>query len=278
MSEEQGKIIVALDATQLDSMQDCLYKFHVRHDAPYMEPKELNKGILKGKLLHHFLEDYYKARRGNEAVTKARADAVTLNRPKFPTSGLEEDEIKQVVMAFIFYTEMYSNENFDIISVEQPFSVTLFEDDYLAILWEGIIDLRYRLSAINETQTMDHKSGQRKNYYDEQTNQFIGYSFASGDRVVVINEIVFTKEPSFNRQPLSFSPLMIERWLESVVATVREYLAYRSIDYYPRRYRSCNLKYPCIYNAWCKADDDTQKWLLKTDYKIGKKWDPFERD
>lgn len=277
------QIIVALDATQLDTMQDCLYKFDLRHgdgreeSQRYIEPLELNKGIKKGKLYHDFMEYYYKARRDGEGVGKSRSDAVTTNRPRFHLTGLEDDEIKQVITAFILYTEAYPNENFEIIDVERPFSVTLHETDSLIIMWEGIVDLRYNISAIDEKQTMDHKTGSRKNYYDEQTNQFLGYSFASGDKVVVINEIVFTKDPSFNRQPLSYNPLMIERWKESVVDTVQEYLLYHQLGKFPRRIRSCNLKYPCIFNKWCKADEDTQRWLLKTDYKTGKRWDPFDR-
>jgi PD-(D/E)XK nuclease superfamily len=278
------KIIIALDATQLDAMQDCLYKFDLRHgenrpeEQRYIEPMELNQGIKKGKLFHDFMEYYYKARRDGEGVGKARADAVTTNRPRFHLSGLEEDQIKEVVMAFILYTENYGNELFTILDVERPFSVTLHEDDNLAIIWEGICDLRVLIQSIEEKQTIDHKTGSRKNYYDEQTNQFLGYSFASGDKVVVINEIVFTKTPSFNRQPLSFNSLMIERWRESVIDTVREYLLYRELNHFPRRIRSCNLKYPCVFNKWCKADEDTQRWLLKTDYKAGKPWDPFNRD
>jgi hypothetical protein len=272
-----NKVIVALDSMQLGFIQACLRKYFLRH-VQLIDSREHSQGINKGILMHEFLRFYYIARRAGEKVKQAQEEGITHGRKKIPELDLDDEAITDTTRKFLEYGVVYQNEFFEVIDVEQPFSIDLFEDDQLVIVWEGIRDLDIMLG--NELYVYDHKTASRKDYWDELHNQLIGYAFAGGTKLLMINEIVFVKavNEGFHRSPLTMTPHIVDLWRESTIASVKNYLAYASLDYYPPNVHSCNSgKFGCTFRDFCKADPETQKWLMKTKYKTATKWDPFTR-
>lgn len=275
--DSSQKIIVALDSMQLGFIQSCLRKYHLRHNL-LIDSREHSQGINKGILGHEFLRFYYIARRANETIKQAREEGITHGRKKIPELDLEDDAITDVTRKFIEYTNVYSGETYEIIDVEQPFSVDLYEDDGLIIVWEGIIDLFAKHGA--EFLVVDHKTGSRKDYWDPLHNQLVGYATVKGTKLVMINEVIFVKgvNEGFHRSPLTMTAEITNLFRESTVASVKNYLAYAAANYYPPNMHSCNSgKFGCSFRDFCKADVRTQEWLMKTQYKYTTKWDPFQR-
>lgn len=276
ITQDSNKIIVALDSMQLGFIQACLRKYNLRHNL-LIDSREHSKGINKGILMHEFLRFYYVARRSGETAKRSVEEGITHGRKKIPELNLEDSEVTETTRKFIEYGDKYTNETWEVIDVERPFSVDIYEDDHLIIVWEGIIDLHVRVGL--EEYVVDHKTASRKEYWDELYNQLIGYSIAKKTKLIMMNEIVFLKTAGegFNRSPLTMSKQIHDLFLESTVNSVKNYLAYAAMNYYPPNVHSCNQKYGCAYREFCKADDRTREWLLKTQYHYTTKWDPFTR-
>lgn len=271
-----NKIIVALDSMQLGFIQACLRKYDLRHNK-LIESREKGKGINKGSLMHEFLRYYYTAKRDGAFSKQAVEEGITHGRKKIPEFDLEDEDITDVTRKFIEYGNKYTNEAIEILDIEQPFSLDLYEDDHLVIVWEGIRDLDVRLAG--EDYVWDHKTASRKGNWDELHNQLIGYAYSRPCKLLIINEIVFVKGvgEGFYRHPLTMSRDIINLWRESTIASVKNYLAYAAIDYYPPNVHSCNQMFGCGFKDFCKADERTREWLMKTQYHYTTKWDPFQR-
>lgn len=277
ITQDQNKIIVALDSMQLGFIQACLRKYDLRHNK-LIDSREHSQGINKGILMHEYLRFYYVAKRGGATIKQAREEGITHGRKKIPELDLDDEAITDTTRKFIEYTNVYAGETFEILDIEQPFSVDLYEDDGLIIVWEGIRDLDIRLGT--EDMVYDHKTASRKDYWDPLHNQIIGYAFAKNTKLVVMNEIVFVKgvNEGFHRSPLTITPDIMKLWRESTINSVKNFLVYAAIDYYPPNVHSCNSgKFGCTFRDFCKADDRTREWLMKTQYKLTTKWDPFTR-
>jgi hypothetical protein len=271
-----NKIIVGLDSMQLGFIQACLRKYDLRHNK-LIDAREHSQGINKGILMHEFLRFYYVARRNQATIKQSTEEAITHGRKKIPELSLDDDAVTDTTRKFLEYGQKYNGETIEIVDIEQPFSVDLFEDDQLVIVWEGIRDLDYNLQF--EKYVMDHKTASRKGNWDPMHNQLVGYAYARGCKNIMINEIVFVKTPGdgFHRHPLSVSREILNLFRESTIAAVKNYLAYAAADYYPPNMHSCNQQFGCTFKEFCAADDRTREWLMKTKYHYTTKWDPFTR-
>ena len=287
------KFIIALDSQRLGAL-DCLRRYNLRFNTN-LDRNETSEGIQKGALFHELLRYYYIGRAGLQEVPElltpyqARDSAIIQAREKIPEIGIQDDDTIICISTFHEYVEHYASEQWQVNSIEAPFSVILHEDDNpffmnateysgLVILWEGIIDLG--VTASGETFPVDHKTASRRNYPDELNNQFMGYAFAMQSRQVVVNQIEFKKNPDkFNREFLAYPNFLIDDWVESVVETVKFRLL-RAIerDKWAPNFHACNQKFQCVFTKLCKADKQSKKFLMSTNYAVTKPWDVFSRD
>lgn len=304
------KLIIALDSQRFSAAQGCLFRFNMRFNK-HIDKADTSTAISKGTLFHELLRYYYFGRMKIETpeflVTKenlpegltllnnltpfeSERQAVPIARRKIPELTIDEDSIIEVISTFSAYVQHYAGEPWEILNVESPFSVILYEDDKprvvagveysgLVILWEGIIDLEVR-NDNGDIYPIDHKTASRRNYPDELNNQFHGYVFAKGSKMMVVNQIEFKKSPDkFNREFLVYPSYMVDNWVQSVIDTVeRKLIPAISDDYWYREMHDCNQKFQCVFTDYCKADKVSQKFLLQTKYKETKPWDPFSRD
>ena len=230
-------------------------------------------------MMHLLLKNYYQ-----QKMTLSSKDSMVyiLDNLKKIIEGIDQDiSIIQadVIKTFAEYARHYTNETWHPVAVEEPFSVQIYEDEELIILWEGIIDLRVEIPGMKEKPFVDHKTSSRIQYVDNLDNQFIGYATATGENTGFVNQIIFKSGPDkFNRPPLPFDATLKKVWLDSVVDSAREFLVYESTGIWPRRIRSCNAdKFPCIFRDICKGDERTQKWVKETRFRKVEKWDVFTR-
>ena len=276
-----SKPIVAFDSQRLGSFQACPERFNLRFNQN-LDIAELGEGIRKGSLIHLLLATYYKRKMENGNDSKEAGGWIVSNYSKI-ISEIDYDisEIQHdVIGTFAEYVKKYFNETWIPIAVEEPFSVPVYEDDELILLYEGLVDLRIKIHGMTEQPWVDHKSGSRRQYPDNLDNQFIGYSVALGETTGFVNAIEFKKDPDkFHRSPLPFDQTLKKRWLDSLVDTAREFLTYDMIGHWPRRIRSCNAdKFPCIFRDICKGDEKMQKWVKETRFRVVPQWDVFTRD
>jgi PD-(D/E)XK nuclease superfamily len=273
------KAIVAFDSQRLNTLQACperyRLKFHERLELP-----ELGEGIRKGSMMHTLLKHYYLHKMSGAGSSEASVYVLDNYRNFLSEITYPIDDIQgEVIRVFAEYCHFYKDERWIPVSVEEPFSTPIYEDDELILIYEGIIDLRVEVPGMRERPTVDHKTSSLRQYLDNLDNQFIGYAFVSGESTGFVNTIIFKQGmDKFARPPLPFDDTIKKVWLNAVVDSAREFLACETSGVWPRRIRSCNAdKFPCIYRDLCKGDEKTQRWLKETRFRIVEPWDVFTR-
>jgi hypothetical protein len=276
-----SKPIVAFDSQRLGTVQACPERYRLRFEEN-LDMATLGDGIRKGSLSHLLLASYYRRKMENGNDSRDAGMWVIKNYQEviksvdYDISDIQAD----VLSMFAEYVRFYGPESWVPIGVEEPFSVPVYEDEELIILYEGLVDLRISIPGMKERPWVDHKTGSRRQYPDNLDNQFIGYSLALGETTGFVNAIEFKKDPDkFHRSPLPFDATIKKAWLDSLVDTAREFLVYELTGHWPRRIRSCNAdKFPCIFRDICKGDERTQKWVKETRFRKVPQWDVFTRD
>lgn len=273
-----GKIIIALDAQRLNSFQTCEQRYYLRHQEN-IDSSDLPYYIEMGLLMHDLLKFYY-----SQIVAGAdRADAIKFalreGKIKALQYSIEEDQKNVVYATFAEYLEFYINDLLIPKLIEQPFSVKIYEDKKIIVLWEGIMDFFGENAITKASHPMDHKTSQRKNYAHIMDNQFIGYCVASESDILVVNHIIFKKgDDKFRREVLNCTDKIKENWLDNVPDFAYQILDCANKGKWPMRQHSCNAMYGCKMRNYCSANQPYREWLLKTQYKTVKPWDPFTRD
>ena len=174
----QKQRVYAFDSQQLTMFQTCpqsYYFSHLRH----LETRTYRKGIGKGKVLHKAYEFFYNARiEGKDQAACVKAGMLGLQMEAVKEK-LPLDDLQLCMLKFASYCTYHMNDLYYPLKTELGFSLVLYEDPEVMILYEGRIDLIARLLHNNQVIWVDHKNYLIKSSKPEfYTNQFLGYTWA----------------------------------------------------------------------------------------------------
>lgn len=297
---------LAVDSQILNTLCACPRKV----DLEFLQnwrPNEKVEAFEKGDLMHKMLAYYYRARMaGRSDVSKYVDEAVELAWVSAVDMELTESTVEENIKQFREYAQYYDRDAWRPLEVERPFSKVLYrrEDDVewrvgdviatdatpgaekivlregLQILYEGIIDL------IADTPhgifVVDHKTSSRRSHTSRLSNQFMGYSWATGTYNFIINKVGFQKtlkpKDRFVRQMISYNDQLLREWQQQAIYWIGQLIKYIDTGYFPPNFTSCDKYSGCILESVCESIPMVREFKLQTNFYIGKNWSPYTRD
>lgn len=277
------KRVFTVSASSLGTIQSCETQYKYGH-MMRLVPRTAERALDFGGLVHYMLRPYYfstippEFRKGNHykhvfepLFRMNRGDViqacVEIGRLKSLTSDLSADDRMAAIDAFIKYTDYYRGENLRAIEVEQPFSKLLYDDDELAILYEGIVDLIALLGNSPVPKVIDHKTGGRDRHMPETNNQINGTCWAFGVNQFVINKILQVKDTPYRRVDYYVGPEQKEDWVRDSIHYVKRMIHYIDSNYYPMNRNSCGSFGGCRYLRVCKVPYTARETMLEGLFK-----------
>jgi len=287
MAETQEKLRVAIDSQVLTSIQNC----HELTNLTFLQnwrPNQTPEPFEKGDLGHTILENYYRIKQLSDETgirfdsLQVIRDSIQLARVKSIEMDLPDSEVARLLKIYEGYFEHYLNDSFKILAVEKAFTKPLYEDDSVAIYYEGIIDLLYE-SKITALTVMDHKTKGKQYSHVERDNQFIGYAWAFDTNWVIVNGIGLQKEPKtqadrYKRQVLSISDALKEQWKKNAVRSIKLFLSDVKSQDFAMNIAHCKAWGGCLFRETCNANDlDVKREILMRMFYQGAAWSPYTR-
>lgn len=266
------KTVLRLTAHYLDDYEACPLYFNRIVNLKRGEPSKPAK-LAKGSGIHLVLKYYYLGVKAavpfddnvSEAIKKFETEAMSIN-------GLVVEDIDKIISTFSEYTAWYRDrDKFDILSVEEPLSSVLYEDDNLVILYEGTQDLNV-LTSEGIVMPYDHKSEASRYTPSGLSNQFIGYCYLTKGNRMMRNAIGFqtSKGPGekFYRTMFSYSNEKIEWWKqETIKKAFRIMESYKKNEWTPNL-SACDMLHRggCPFRPVCLEGEGMWEVLLEKDY------------
>lgn len=280
MSEQ--KIAIRFDSQILNNLEACHRKLKYASIVGYV-PERKAEPLSKGTLVHDGLKSYYKAIMSGVSKREAIDAMVETVRKKSLSSDLPIPNCEEIVTTLVQYGQYRISDSWVPLAIEEPFSYVFFENDQFQILHEGIVDAI--IADINiKMAVVDHKTSSRRGTVSSMSNQFKGYAKAFNSPHVIVNKIGFQKtlpvEEKFSRQLLSYTPSVIEEWVNKAIRKISEYGAkYGDAEWMDEANEtSCDKFSGCIYRWVCEQSPDVRDTLLVQNFRIRGAWDPFKRD
>lgn len=297
---------IALDSQILNTVQACARKANFEFLQNW-RPTEKAEALEKGDLMHRMLAHYYRARQAQRTdYSKVIDEAMDVARHASVDMDLNESTVEENMKQFKCYALHYQNDGWRPLEVERPFSKVLYQRDDeviwrvgdviateatpgatstlvkegLRILYEGVIDL------ITDTPhgifVVDHKTASRRSTPTKLSNQFMGYSWATGSYNFIVNRIGFQKtlkeEDRFQRPFLSYNKQILAEWAQSAIYWTKVLVGYIDTGYYPPNFTSCDKYAGCIFQGVCEAIPEVREFKLQTNFYVGEPWSPHTRD
>jgi PD-(D/E)XK nuclease superfamily len=278
---------IVMDSQLLNSLQLCGYRTDLYFNKNY-RPNFKAEALEKGDLLHLIFKVFYtlQIKRPDIDYLTAVELAVKWGREHaIMNLALDVDTAEETVFQCVEYFKHFQGEYWTPTHVERPFAKIIYENENenLRIIYEGIIDLMVN-TKVGEA-IVDHKSASRNadSTYLGLSNQFKGYAYCMETTDVIINKVGFQKtlKPAerFKRIPISYEQATLDEWCQETIWWGQQLLFYIENNTWPMNHTSCDKYSGCIFNKACIHEPgESRNWMLQTEYIIGKKWSPQERD
>jgi hypothetical protein len=276
---------IIFDGSILNEVSLCGQKYEFSHERNLRPVEGKATPLEEGDLLHHIFEKYYKAIRDrgveivydNDKFKSLIDECVAFGEEYSLEKNLTPDEASTVIFQFQEYAKHYRMDGVSVKVVEEPFITPLHEEEDLAIFYTGKIDLIGEVPNFGPC-IMDHKKAARTQVPSSLSNQFTGYSFATGIRLVMINKVGFQKtlapEDRFKRYPLYYTESQIQRWKENTIWWGRQLAFYIENNTWPENRTSCDKYGGCIFSPICEAGtEEAREWIIKSRFVVGEPWD-----
>lgn len=278
--DTESQINILIDSSVMNTFEKCptLMKYeHVDHyrfrggKKPYFD---------KGELWHIGARAYYRMRKEEKEwddCVKEGFERIMKVAPKF--LSMTNEDLEDVITAFMAYCEHYRFERWTILEIERPFRVVLYEDDELRIIIQGRIDLIVDTGQI--ILPVDHKTESRRDEPGPLNNQFMLYCYAAKTNNLMVNKVGFQKslpaQEKYYRVLLSYDDDNLAEWKDEFIFKVREIVEYARLDWFPHRYTSCKDKYgKCTFYEICKTPRIARQTKLDSQFEVSEPWDPFK--
>ncbi len=273
-------MILTLSPSGLNTYQACPRKFNYSNMKRLRPLEEKRDKLDRGSLFHRMLEVHY-----NGLINKTPFNDIVIEVTNFAREAYRNDEYEDIGMVescianYQEYAVFYSEDGWEPISTETPFSKIIFENNEHKIVLEGIVDLIAKNRNSTSLFVVDHKTSDKNDLYPTILgNQFKAYSWATDSFVVIKNDIGFQKTygpaQRFHRHVLNYTKEHLDEWRESVIYHGLELINFIEKDYFPMRESSC---YNCQYRKICESTPDAREYKINSMYKVGEPHDIFSR-
>jgi PD-(D/E)XK nuclease superfamily len=281
---KKSKTNILFDSTILNTLQMCAAKTKFEFE---MNLRTLQKAepLEKGDLLHKILEHYYLQHKEigarlvleTDLFNKAKQEALEFGERHSMTLSLEQSVIQETMKQTEIYLDHTRMDGWEILAVEEPFIVRLYDDEDITVNLAGKIDL-----IINEPQlgscVADHKSGSRQETPLRLSNQFTAYSYATDIPIVIVNKIGFQKtvptEQRMRRYPIRYTEYLINKWKANTVWWAQQYAFFLENDTWPENRTSCDKYGGCIYQSICDAGTlEGRDAMIQNRFVVSEPWD-----
>jgi hypothetical protein len=278
--QPQEKRILALDSQILDAIQKCSFYTFLNFVKNYRTNEKIAP-LERGDLGHTILEVYYKLLKRGFNWDDAVEQATIKGREHYQTLSLDLDVCEWVIKTFHEYARYYKDDGIKILGVEESFSFVIYEDEELIIVYEGKIDLQAEFPVLGVS-IMDHKWRAMKADYNPLDNQLIGYSIATNQNFIYINEVGLQKsyaaEKKFRRVTINIGDGVKARWLKNTIqwAKILDYNLQNNI--WPQSHlKTAPLGITqcakCQFNRICNSENDEEMARkIKDEFHIGEQW------
>jgi hypothetical protein len=272
-----NKITIILDSHQLSAYQKCprLFNYETVQQRGTSRQKE---AFTKGKWIHNVLETYYNGRIDKLSIEQCVINALAILAGE--CGELTKEQRQLIAPRLIQYFAYYKDETWNPLKTELGFSILLYEDDLHLFVYEGKIDLIFEVQRTK--MFADHKSQSWQQNLPQDSNQFLGYSWATELYTGVINFINLSasKQPkdAFRREICNYTPQLIQEWKEGVIETCLQMASHIRESRFPKRRSGCLGTYGlCDFINVCKQTSHfVEKGMLERDFIIKEPWSPWE--
>jgi len=274
--------ILAIDSQQLDAIQKCPFYTYLS----FVKNWRNNEGAMpleRGDLGHFLLENYYNLIKKEVPFNEAVEYCIAQGREHYQDYHVTDlVTLEWTIKTFVQYTDHYRNDGMFIHSVEQPFSIVIYESEELIILYQGKIDLEATLPLVGKV-PIDHKWRAMKADYTPLDNQFIGYAVHTGADFVYVNEVGMQKsyEPAkkFRRLPLVIGEGVKERWIKNTIQWGKILDHCLQNDSWPQSHlkvapmgiSQCGK---CSFQSICNSENnEVMKMKIENEFHLKTQWD-----
>jgi hypothetical protein len=283
-AEPKEQIIVKLDSQIANSIELCGARYemeHVLNMRPIDKAPALEHGDVMHRMLAHYYRQHQKGRINPQEAAIVTQECLLIGREataqmKYPVTEFEEMDAP----TFQSYILRNQYDGWKVLDVEQPFSKVLYEDAYLMIIYEGIVDLRIAEPKGDEA-TVDHKTESRKSHPYILSNQMEGYQWAFGSKVIINKvgyQVSLPDAERFRRYHHMVSDALLQEWIDDMVRSVQKAITWHSTGIFPRNRTSCDKYSGCMYQKICACDPEVREFKLQANFIKQDAWDPFTRD
>lgn len=270
-----SQTIIIVDSHQLSEFQRCprLYSYA---QVQQFGSTRLKDALVKGTGLHNMLYLFYKARIQKHSVAYAMKKVLSYMRFQ---RKMTIEHIQQVQPKILQYIAHYQNETWKPLAAEIGFSKVLYEDSQFKFIYEGKIDLLMEVQGIKAF--VDHKSQSRHRNLPQDSNQFLGYAWATGFKLGIINFLnlapSLSPKDAFRREICNYSTALVDEWKEGAIETCIQMARAREANGYKKQRQGCLGVYGlCDFEAVCKQTSQLITiGMLQRDFVKKDKWEPW---
>jgi|SRR5580765_95100 len=311
---EQKKNVI-FDATLLSSLMSCGRYLDFRFNHRFVSVKGKSNSLEIGSLIHKVFEVYYKHKINGfnnqtsigaglmagqlyidgcpycSNTTESTEPLACKHEPQeYPglTNSPENNEGYQVGWRFALqtceqYFEMYKNDAFIPLSVEQVKGEVIYEDDEIRILWKAKFDLIVDTNQIGIV-SMDHKTFKQRRDKTKLSNQFLGQCHLLKSRNVIVNKIGLQTSlkiaERLTREVVSYSADHLTEWKTEILPYYAyKYIQFSESGYWPPDYTHCdNMFGACMYKGVCESDRGMREEELRLNFIKAPVWDPTNKE
>jgi hypothetical protein len=263
--ELENKKVISLSPSTLDLIQSCMRAYSYSK-IKKLQPRRKDSALDFGGLFHKIVHPYYFGRippefQKEHHFTHPYSKLIGLNyrqlveacveigRRYSLLTDLEIEERNECLELFAEYATFYANDGWRTLEVEQPFTVNLYEDDSIIIVFRGVMDLFVDIPSRGSV-PVDHKTGSRDSVNSLLRNQFIGSSFVFGTNQFIENKVLRVKNEKFRREAHYYDDDQKLEWYDTAVFWGKQLAHYIEHDFYPMNNSSCRF---CNYRKLCET-------------------------
>lgn len=274
---ETEKTNFVISPSALNNAHICLLKYNYSNVRQITLAGPKPKYLEQGGFLHLLLEKHYKLVMTKEVpLGDVITQTVEYGRLEALKNSLTLENSEQVIRVYKQYAFEKKNESWIIKGVEVPFSKILYEDNLIRMQVEGKIDLLVQMKEDEPIFPVDHKSSDKDKKLSSLNNQFITYPWAAEGTDILINKFIFTKEPKFSRELISYSPARIEKWVNNTIDWIFRLDHAIKNNHFPESFTfNCSR---CQFNRLCEASPDAVEYIINRDYVKTDPHDLFKKE
>lgn len=245
------KLTLIVNSHQLSDYQRC-ERLHQYTQIDQRGTDHMRDALVRGSGLHNLLYLYYQSRIKRQSIERAVMNAMRYMRFQ---RKMNSQHIATILPKALQYFAYYKDETWIPLQAEIGFTKLLYEDDDHLFVYEGKIDLIMEVQRIRAF--VDHKSQMMRKNLPEESNQFLGYAWATELRLGIINYINLSPsiapKDAFRRVICNYTPNLIEEWKQGAIETCLNMARDVKNNHFPKRRNGCLGVYGlCDFIDVCK--------------------------